>query len=123
MVFQNITFKHTNSNTDSRIHGFVSQKLSPLEKYVGDETDVRCEVEFEKVAPQKSGNVCRVEVNIWVAGTLYRAEAVGETSESAVDIVRDELEQEMRKAHKKRNSLLRRGGRKIKEMVRFGKGK
>jgi len=123
MVFQNITFKHTNSNTDSRIHGFVSQKLSPLEKYVGNETDVRCEVEFERVAPHKSGKVCRVEVNIWVAGTLYRAEAVGETFESAVDIVRDELEQEMRKAHKKRNSLFRRGGRKIKEMVRFGIGK
>jgi ribosomal subunit interface protein len=119
MVFQNITFKHTNSNTDSRIHAFVSQKISTLEKYVGDATDVRCEVEFEKVAPHKSGNLCRVEVNVWVNGTLHRAEAVGQTYEAAVDVVRDELSQEMRKAHKKRNSLIRRGGRKIKEMMRF----
>lgn len=120
MAFQNITFKHTNSNTDSRIHGFVTQKLSGLEKYVGGETDTRCEVEFERVAPQKSGNVCRIEVNIWVAGTLYRAEAVAQTFEAAVDVVRDELDQEMRKAHKKRNSLFRRGSRKIKEIMRFG---
>jgi ribosomal subunit interface protein len=121
MAIQNITFKHTNSNTDSRIDAFVTQKLSVLEKYVGDETDIRVEVEFEKVTPQKTGNVSRVEVNVWASGTLYRAEAVGQTYEAAVDMVRDELAQEMRKAHKKRNSLIRRGGRKIKEMMRFGK--
>ena len=121
MAFQNITFKHDNSDTNSSIHGFVSQKLSSLEKYVGDETDVRCEVEFEKVAPHKSGAICSVEVNIWVAGVLFRAQATQDTYEAAVDIVRDELDQAMRKAHTKKGSLLRQGGRMIKEMVRFGK--
>ncbi len=121
MVFQNITFKHTNSNTDNRIDALVAQKLSSLEKYIGDESDVKCEVEFEKISNQKSGKVCRTEVNIWVAGTLYRADALGDTFEASVDLVKDELDQEMKKAHKKRNSMLRKGGRMIKEMMRFGR--
>lgn len=121
MALTNITFKHTNSGTDGSIHDFVTQKLASLAKYVGDETDVRTEVEFEKIASHNSGAICRIEVNIWVGGTLYRAENTQETFEAAVDVVRDELDQEMRKAHKKRHSLLRRGGRKIKEMMRFGR--
>ncbi len=120
MAFKNITYKHTNSGTNSSIHQFVSQKLAVLEKYVGNETDIRVEVEFEKEAPQKSGPICRVEVNIWVAGTLYRAETTQETFEAAVDVVKGDLDQEMRKAHTKRNSLLRRGGRMMKEMMKFG---
>ena len=120
MAFQNITFKHTNSNTDSRIHDFVTQKLQPLTKYVSPNEEVRCEVEFERESQHKSGLICRVEVNIWVAGILYRSEALGQTFEAAVDIARDDLDEEMRKAHKKRHSLLRRGGRKIKDMMRFG---
>jgi ribosomal subunit interface protein len=120
MAFQNITFKHTNNETNSTIHEFVSQKLATLDKYVGDETDVRCEVEFEKINTQKSGLTCRAEVNIWLRGTLYRAEATQENFQAAVNIVRDELDHEMKKAHKKHHSLMRKGGRKIKEMMRFG---
>jgi len=120
MAFKNITFKHTNSGTNSSIHQFVGQKLAVLEKYVGDESDVRVEVEFEKEAPQKTGPICRVEVNIWVAGVLYRAETTQETFEAAVDVIKSDLDQEMRKVHTKKNSLLRRGGRMIKEMMRFG---
>jgi len=120
MVFPNITFKHTNSDVKASMQELVAQKLAVLQKYIGEETDVRCEVEFERVTSHKSGMICRVEVNIWVAGVLYRADTTQMTFEAAIDIARDELDHEMRKAHKKRNSLIRRGGRKIKEMLRRG---
>lgn len=123
MVFKNITFKHTDSGIDSKIHELVSQKLSPLQKYVNDNVEVRIDVEFEKVAAQKSGPICRVEVNFWVGVTLYRAEATQVTYEAAVDVVKGELDQEMRRAHNKQTSLIRKGGRAIKEMMRFGKKK
>jgi ribosomal subunit interface protein len=121
MAFKNITFKHTNSDTDSRIHEFVRQKLVSLEKYVADGVEARVEVEFEKVASHKSGPICRVEVNVWVDGSLYRADNTQETFEAAIDVVKDDLDHEMKKAHKKRNSLFRKGSRKIKEMLRFGR--
>jgi ribosomal subunit interface protein len=121
MVFQNIIFKHTNSQVSNSLQTIAAQKLSTLEKYTKGETDVRCEVEFERIVKHKSGDVCRVEANIWLSGVLFRAEATQATFEAAIDIVRDELNQEMGKAHEKRNSLIRRGGRKIKDMVRFGR--
>ena len=49
---------------------------------------------------------------------MFRAEATEETFEIAIDVVRNELDQAMRKSHEKRDSLKRQGGRKIKEMIR-----
>ncbi len=121
MIQHNITFKHTNSETDSRIHDFVRQKLSILDRYIGEETDVRMEVEFEKVVSHKTGPICRVEVNVWKAGKLFRADSTQMTFEAAIDVVKDELDQEMKRSNEKHTSLLRRGSRKIKEMMRFGR--
>jgi ribosomal subunit interface protein len=120
MVFQNITFKHTNTEVGDGMDAYATEKLSSLLKYVSADQETKAEVEYEKIASHRTGPVCRVEVNIWSGGELYRAENTQSTFEAAVDVVRDELDQEMRKAHKKRHSLLRRGGRKIKEMMRFG---
>lgn len=121
MITQNITFKHAGTETDASIRPFVIEKLASLEKYVGDETDVRTEVEFEKIASHKSGMICRVEINIFVGGRVFRSASEQTTYEAALDVVKDELDQEMRRDHEKRNSLIRRGGRKIKEMMRLGR--
>lgn len=121
MAFPNISFKHTNCAKDSRLDKYVTEKLSVLEKYVGEETDVKIDTEFEKVAPRQSGPICRVEINFWLAGTLFRAESTKENFEAAADEVKDQLDQEMRKASTKHTSLLRRGSRKIKDIMRFGK--
>lgn len=120
MVFQNITFKHTNTEVGDGMDAYATEKLSTLLKYVSEDQEAKAEVEYEKIVAHKTGPVCRVEVNIWIGGELYRAQNTQSTFEAAVDVVRDELDQEMRKAHKRRHSLLRRGGRKIKEMMRFG---
>lgn len=121
MIQHDITFKHTNSETNSRIHDFVRQKLSILDKYLGGETDVKIEVEFEKLVSHKSGPICRVEVNVWRVGKLYRAEATEMTFEAAIDVVKDYIDQEMKRSNEKHTSLLRRGSRKLKDMMRFSR--
>lgn len=118
MIFKNITFKHVNVATNQKLDNLVEQKLVSLEKYVDPGTEVRAEVEFEKIPSHKSGPICRIEINVWEKGTLFRAEATEETFEVAIDVVRNELDQAMRKSHEKRDSLKRQGGRKIKEMIR-----
>ncbi|HMO78049.1 MAG TPA: ribosome-associated translation inhibitor RaiA [Candidatus Paceibacterota bacterium] len=120
MIFTNITFKHTNIATDERLDNLVEQKLVSLEKHIDANTEVKTEVEFEKIPSHRSGPICRIEINVWVDGTLYRAESTEETFEAAIDVVRNDLDQEMRRAQSKRHSLLRRGSRKIKEMMRWG---
>lgn len=117
-----INYKATNTELNQRLQTLLEQKLTSLEKFIGDETDVKIDAEFEKVAPQQSGTVHRVEVNLWVRGTLYRAEATALSYEEAIDQVRDELDKELRRARDKRESLIRRGGREIKEMIQTGSG-
>lgn len=120
MTFPTITYKHTNVEPDERLQQLIEQKFSALDKYIGNETDVRCAVEIEKTNGKEANKSHRVEVNFWLTGTLYRAEATDESFEKAVDEVREELDKEVRRAHKKHNSLLKKGGRKIKEMMRRG---
>lgn len=121
MAFPTITFKHTRTDEARHLEDVVVHKFATFEKYVGNETAARCEVEFQKEAPQQSGLVYRVEANVSIGGKFYRAEATDETFEKAIDAVRNELDGELRKAHDKRESLVRRGGRKMKEMLRWGK--
>ncbi len=116
-----IQFKATNTYLDGAWQDLVEQKFRTLEKYLGKGTDTKCQVEFEKVAPHQSGNVHRVEANFTVEGKLFRAEATEQSFELAIDEVRKELDSELKKAHQKRDTLFKKGGRKIKEMLRFGK--
>jgi ribosomal subunit interface protein len=120
MSFTNIIFKNTDVTVKRSLQDLVEQKLTSLEKYIGDETDIKCEVEFEKVAPHNSGDIYRVEINLWLAGKMYRAESVKSTYEAAVDLVRDDLDRDLSKDHDKRQTLRRKGGREIKEAMRAG---
>ncbi|MCA9361203.1 ribosome-associated translation inhibitor RaiA [Candidatus Kaiserbacteria bacterium] len=121
MSFPNIQYKITQVEIEPAIKALVEQKFSSLSKFIGNETDVKCEVEFEKVAPKNNGEVHRFETNLWISGTLYRAESTEESFEKAIDVVRNELDKEIRRSRTKRESLFRKGGRKIKNMMRFGK--
>ena len=118
MSFPNINYKIIHAELDQSLRPLLETKLSTLEKYLGDETDVKCDAEFAQVTPHKSGLIYRVEVNLWVAGHLYRAEATEERFEAAIDEVRDELDKSLRRASDKRVSLIQRGGRQIKAMLR-----
>lgn len=120
MSLQNFVIKQTNVTVSEKTRTYAATKFTTLEKYVAGTDVIRVEVEFEKLTIHTSAAVARIEVNITVGGALYRAEATEIAFEAAIDVARDQLDQEMRKAHKKKHSLLRRGGRKFKEMVRWG---
>lgn len=120
MAFPIINFKATNTELNPELQQLLEAKLSSLEKFIGDESDVKCDVEFEQAAPHNSGRIYRVEVNLWLHGELYRADATEDQFEKAIDEVRDELDKELRRSRNKHQSLVRRGGRRLKEMMRFG---
>jgi len=120
MAFPDIAIKATHIELDPTLTVLLTEKLQTLDKFLGEESDVRCEAEFEKIAPHQSGEIHRVEVNLWRAGALFRAEATERNFEAAIDEVRNELDKELRRANDKRDTMLKQGGRKIKEMMRFG---
>jgi ribosomal subunit interface protein len=123
MAFPTIQYKGTNVSLDPQWKSLVEQKFQSLAKYIGSHTDATCDVEFEKETGEhhNSGNIHRVEANLFVGGTLYRAEASLESFEKAIDQVRSELDRELARARQKRETLFKKGGRKIKEMLRLGK--
>jgi ribosomal subunit interface protein len=121
MAFPVIQFKGTNVTIEQKWQDLVEQKFSTLGKYIGNETDVTCQVEFEKEASHQNGPIHRIEANLFVAGKLFRAETVEESFELAIDVVRQELDRELAKTNEKKETLLKRGGRKVKDMLRFGR--
>ncbi len=121
MNFPTITFTHKNVSPDQTLQQLVTNKLSSLKKYLVGARSVRCELEFERTTAHAQGPVCRIEVNLWRGDRLSRAEATEETFEKAIDEVRRNLEHELERAHDKRVSLFRKGARRIKEMMRWGR--
>jgi ribosomal subunit interface protein len=123
MTFPMIQFKATNVTLEDSWVALVEQKFQSLEKFIGDETDVKCDIEFEKetAGHHNGGRIHRVEVNLFFRGTLHRAVATEESFEQAIDEVREELDKKLRRSSSKKETLIKRGGRKIKEMLRFGK--
>jgi len=118
MAFPTINYKATNTELEERLQTLLEQKFESLERYIGEETDVKCDVEFEKVTSSQTGKVHRVEANLWLAGKLYRAEATELSFEEAIDEVQAELDKGLRRSVKKHETLVKRGGRAIKKMMR-----
>lgn len=121
MTFPHINVKTTNFTMTPHLEKLIEQKFTPLGKFLNDRTESLCEIELEKVADQQSGKIYRTEVNLQTNGKLFRAEAIEEQIEQAIDSARDELKTELQHTHGKRQSLVRRGGQMLKDMMRFGR--
>lgn len=121
MTFPKIQFKATNVVMEPKWQMQVEEKFETLAKYLGYHTDSICHVEFERITAHQSGDVCRFEATLFAHGKTFRAEATEHSFENAIDAVKKDLERELSKAHKKHDTLIMRGRRTIKELMRFGK--
>lgn len=117
MTFPTINYKYNSIEEAKSLAEVVDQKFASLDKFIGNNSTVTCEVEFEKVAAHQHGRFYRVEANLSVKGSLYRAEATEESFEKAIDEVRHGLEQELSKAKDKHHTLDKDSGRAMKEQM------
>ena len=120
MTFPNITYKCNGIEEAKLLASVVEQKITPLERMISETASVHLEIEFEKLTTQQHGRIFRVEANLSVDGTLYRAEATEESFESAIDEVRNELDKELSRAKDKQITLERVAGREVKEQLLNG---
>ena len=97
----------------------VDTKFAKLGKLCGEEALLSCEIE-ESIAAVRAGARYRAEGNLSVDGSLFRAEALGDTLEGAIDRVRDELLSELRQSKSRTRRLAKRGGVAMKRWLRFG---
>lgn len=115
-----VIIKSTNLKLTDNINDYINKRISTLDKLINDEdTSVLCNVEVGKVSEHhKSGDIFRSEINLHIAGQDFRAVSEAGTLFSAIDETKNQMQKELRRYKEKRMRLIRRGGAKIKELLR-----
>jgi len=121
MAFPITHIKGTSLEVTEALKELLEQKFAALEKFIGDETDVSCNIELSKETASQSGDIFRAEATLHFMGKKFRAEATTDQIEKSIDKVKQELEREVRKANNKSRTLIKRGGAALKRMMRFGR--
>jgi putative sigma-54 modulation protein len=107
------------SITDA-VRDYVDEKLGGVEKFVNSKSGpVRMEVELERTTSHHhKGEIFRAEVNLKLGGNLLRAESTDVNLYSAIDLVREEIVRELKSSKEKKESLVRKGSRLLKGLIR-----
>ncbi len=115
--------KTTNAEVPPSLTAYLEEKLASLEHFFNaNDPSLLCSVELGKTTEHHhTGRVYRAEINLHVSGKKFRATAIEESLEAAIDSVKEELKKELRRAKDREKSLLHRGGAKLKQFLRFGK--
>jgi len=118
----NITIKATKYQLTPSTEAMLEEKLAAPLRLLGEEGDrALLEIEIEEApAEGRSAEPCRLVARLTLDGTVFYAEAVKPTPESAADRVRGELEAEIRHSRGRAQRLMKRGGAALKQMLRFG---
>ncbi len=116
----NIKTHAVNFDLTDAINDYISKKLSPLERFVGESSEILCEVEIGRTTKHhNSGDIFKAEVNMFISGSS-QVYAVSEQIDlySAIDLVKDDVERQLVATKSKKETLFRRGAGKIKNLLK-----
>lgn len=115
----NIQTKATTLSLTPAISEYVERKLSPIAKFFENDSTVRCDVELAKTTNHHNkGDIFKAEVHIVAKDKNIYASVEKEDLYVAIDLVKDDVMREIKNSNAKHRSLIRRGGAKIKEMIK-----
>ncbi|HEY4504098.1 MAG TPA: ribosome-associated translation inhibitor RaiA [Candidatus Paceibacterota bacterium] len=115
----NINIKNTNIILTPAIYDYVSRRLEAVKKLLEKDSTAKCNLELARTtAHHKNGDIFRAEVHITAKDRDLYASAEEQDLYRAIDVVRDEILREIRSYKSKRISLIRRGGAKIKDIIK-----
>ncbi len=115
-----IRLKTSDYEMPSETRVYLDSKLTDIGKLLGNAD--RCEVELGRaVGHSQQGKVWKAEIVVHHEGDRFRAIAQEESVHAAIDIVKDEILQQLRKYKGRTTTLTRRMGAKLKRLARFGR--
>lgn len=116
----NITIKATGIEMTPAIHDYVVEKVSSLERFLScDKNAIIANVEIGKTTHHhKMGDFFRAEINLDCPGMSLRTEATEEDLYAAIDVAKDVMVEEIKTVNKKKVTLIKRGGRLLKSIIR-----
>jgi len=115
--------KATNIEMTDAIRGYVDERIDYLDKLVNPKDEsVYAQVEIEKTTQgQSKGDVFRAEINLHISGKKLRAEKTSSDLYASIDAIKDEITRELTSYKDKKETMFRKGARKIKDMLKFGR--
>ncbi|HEX7586334.1 MAG TPA: HPF/RaiA family ribosome-associated protein [Patescibacteria group bacterium] len=96
---------------DDRTYEYIEKKIIAIEKILEKVLQVGIEIDLDKKGK------FRVEVMVRTPYRLYRAEDTTASIEGSIDLVETQLKNQIKSAKDRRKTLIRKGGRLIKENI------
>ena len=101
------------------IRDYAKKKISALSRFLKGARELRASLMLGKeTAHHREGEVFVVEAELSVDGRSFHSDEKGDDLYATIDAVQEELERMVTSEKEKRGSMLRRGGRKVKEIFR-----
>jgi len=114
-----INIKATGISLTPSISEYVEKKVSMLGKFFSGKDEVLVNVEVGRTTKHhKSGDIFRAEIHIIIGGQEYYSVSETEDLYAAIDEVKDEISNKLSSKRKKTIDLFRRGGAKIKSLLK-----
>ncbi len=116
----NIALKGLHMDITPAIREYTENKVRMLEKFLhANEEDIYIEIELGKTTGHhQNGDIFRAEMTLIAPRITLRTEAQKVDLYAAIDAVKDELAEELKKQKNRKETLMRKGGRMIKDVMR-----
>jgi putative sigma-54 modulation protein len=115
----NTNIKTTNISLTDAIAEYVQKRMEKIEKLVGDDTSVQCDIELARTtAHHNKGDIFKAEIHIVGSGLNIYQSSEKEDLYAAIDEMRDGVLRELKSQRQKNTSRIRRGGAAVKNMMR-----
>jgi ribosomal subunit interface protein len=120
-----INIKTKNLDLTNEIREKVNEKIAHIERFLShnEDRETIADVEVGKNfdSHHQKGDVYRAEINIQTNGRVLRAEHKTFDIIVAIDEAAAEIVKQIRRKKGKEKDLMRRGGKAIKNLLKFGK--
>ncbi len=118
-----LNIKGTNFKLTPEIYAYIGEKIGNLDKFIEKpDPTVQAWVEIGiSTKHHQTGNIYRAEVQIRLPKKGVRAEAYAKDIFMAIDAVRDEAQEELKKYKEKQEAVYKRGARALKRIYRFSR--
>ena len=103
---------------------YLDERTASIEKALGNDADAtRLEVEVGRMTAHKHGDVWFAEINLMQPGVkLVNARAEAESINAAIDQVKEEISNQLRKGRSAHRRIIRKTGAAVKNLLKFGSG-
>lgn len=116
----NTNIKATNVELTPAIHDYLNKKIAAFDKLINknDESAALNVVLAKITRHHQKGDIFKAEMNLRISGKVLQASSEEQDIFAAIDLAKDEMMRELKSHKDKRIGILKRGGAKVKQIIK-----